>query len=344
MRLPISNYPIMNQNQSSGHNLKRLKLASSAIATFVLGLVVSAPFIPSIAQAQSDASQIALQHPGWVRVPGALVRPDCVHQIPKGAGPRIENGRDTGDVSLHGNVIAHYEPCSEDATVRFAQEASEADIISNSTGSGTVEASYWDDTSLGSTDNMDFVGNNLTVPTKPSNNGGVILLYNGIENSTGAYLFSPTLQYGDNGGVGGNYWGIVTYFVTPGSTYVSPVEKVNNGDSLSLFTEIYSNPSGSYDWLVEVEDLTNGAFTYQDDVSTGLHFNFAIAGSLAVSNLTSCSEFPASGKAVFTSTVVDHDYPSYKALSPKWKGSTYSYGGPACGFKVTAGNKTTLTF
>jgi hypothetical protein len=342
MRSPISNRQIMDQNQPSGSNLRRLKMASVAIVTFVFGLAVS--FTGPSAHAQTDASQIALQHPGWVRVPGALVRPDCVHQIPKGAGPRIENGRDTGDVSLHGNVVAHYEPCSEDATVRFAQESSDADIISNSTGSGTVEASYWDDTSLGSSDNMDFVGNNLTVPTKPSKNGGVILLYNGLENSTGAYLFSPTLQYGDNGGVGGNYWGIVTYFVTPGNTYVSPVEKVNNGDSLSLFTEIYSNPSGSYDWLVEVEDLTNGAFTYQDDVSTGLHFNFAIAGALAVSNLTSCSEFPASDKAVFTSTLVDHDYPSYKALSPKWKGSTYAYGGPACGFKVTPGNKSTLTF
>jgi hypothetical protein len=337
MRTPIST-PEIDQQQPSVNKLR--KLTSAAIATFVCGLVISAPF----AQAQSDASQIALQHPGWVRVPGALVRPDCVHQVPKGAGPRIENGRDTGDVSLHGNIIAHYEPCSEDATIRFAQEFDES-AITNSTGSGTVEASYWDDTSLGSSDNMDFVGNDLTVPSKPSKNGGVILLYDGLEDATGTYLFSPTLQYGDNGGVGGNYWAIVTYFVTPTNTYVSPVETVNHNDSLSLFTEIYANPSsGTYDWLVEVEDLTTGAFTYQDDFSTNLHFNFAISGSLAVSNITTCSNFPASGKAVFTGTLVDHDYPSFKALTPKWKGSVYSYGGPACGFKVTAGNKTTLTF
>ncbi len=255
-----------------------------AAIAFLCGLGVLALFT-GLAQAQTDASQIALQHPGWIRVPGSLVRPDCVHQIPKGAGPRIENGRDTGDVSLNGMIIAHYDPCPEDATIRFAQETSESSVITNATGSGLVEASYWDDTSLGSSDNMDFVGNDLTVPSKPTKNGG----------------------------------------------------------TLDLFTEIYAQSGGTYDWLVEAEDLTTGAFSYQDDVSTGLHFNFAISGALTVGNLTSCSEFPAS-KAVFSGTVVDHGFPSYNKLSPKWVGSTYSYGGPSCSFSVTPGNKTTLKY
>src|SRR5271154_1447397 len=88
-----------------------IKPASIATAAFLCGLAVSMLFTGSIAQAQTDASQIALQHPGWIQVPGALVRPDCVHVIAKGAGPRIEDGRDTGDVSLNGIVIAHYDPC-----------------------------------------------------------------------------------------------------------------------------------------------------------------------------------------------------------------------------------------
>jgi hypothetical protein len=343
MRSLISNLQIIDQNQSSGSKLRRLRLTPAAIATFVFGLVASIAFNVSVAQAQSDASQIALQHPGWVRVPGALVRPDCVHQIPQGAGPRIENGLDTGDVSLNGFVIAHYDPCPEDATIRFAEETGESSVITNSTGSGLVEASYWDDTSLGSSDNMDEVANTLTVPSKPSKNGGVILLYNGLEDSTGKYLFSPTLQYGKNAGEGGNYWTIVTYFVTPGTTYLSPAEKVNGGDSLSLFTYIFSKSGSTYTWLMEVQDLTTNAFTFQNDTSTGLHWNFAISGALAVGNLSSCSEFPAT-KAVFTGTFVDHGFPSYNKLSPKWVGATYAYGGPSCGFKVTPGNTSTLTY
>jgi hypothetical protein len=329
---------------SEPSQLRWAKLTTIAAATFLCGLAVSILFTCSTALAQTDASQIALQHPGWIRVPGALVRPDCVHRIPKGAGPRIENGRDTGDVVLHGNVIAHYDPCPEDATIRFAQEINGSSVISNSTGSGPVEASYWNDTSLGSSDEMDFVGNDLTVPSKPTTNGGLILLFNGLANGkTGKYFFAPALQYGANFGEGGNYWSIIAYFSTPSNTYLSPAETVNKGDTLSLFTEIYAKSSGSYDWLVEVEDLTTGAYTYQDDVTTGLHFNYAISGQLQVASLTSCSEFPAS-KAVFSGTVVDHGFPSYNKLSPKWTGTIYSYGGPACGFSVTPGNTTTLKY
>lgn len=344
MNWPSRNTQVINQSQvSEPSKLGWIKHTSTAAAIFLCGLVVAAPFTSPIAEAQTDASQIALQHPGWIRVPGALVRPDCVHRIPKGAGPRIENGRDTGDVSLNGNIIAHYDPCTEDATIRFAQETHGSSVITNSTGSGAVENSFWDDTSLGSSDNMDFVGNNLTVPSKPTKNGGLVLLYNGLANSTGKYLFAPALQYGKNFGEGGNYWTIVAYFVTPSNTFLSPAEKVNGGDSLTLFTEIYAKSGGTYDWLVEAEDLTNGAFSFQDDTSTGLHFNFAISGELDVANLTSCSEFPAT-KAVFTSTIVDHGFPSYNKLSPKWVGATYAYGGPACGFSVTPGNKTTLKY
>ncbi|MGA8431531.1 MAG: hypothetical protein WB729_17030 [Candidatus Sulfotelmatobacter sp.] len=297
----------------------------------------------SNARAQTDASQIALQHPGWILVPGALVRPDCVHRIPNGAGPRIENGRDTGDVVLHGNIVAHYDPCPEDATIRFKQETSESSAITNVTGNGLVEDSYWDDTSLGSSDNLDFVYNYLTVPSKPTKNGAVILLYNAVQDSTGGYVFAPVLQYGKNLGEGGNYWSIVSYFVTPTDTYLDPATKVNKGDMLELSTQLFAKSGGSYQWEVALQDLTTNGFSDLTPYTSGLHFNVAISGALSVANLTSCSEFPAS-KAVFTGTVVDHGFPSLNPLSPKWVGATYVYGGPACGFSVTAGNKTTLKY
>jgi hypothetical protein len=336
---------VIHPKNPSEFKRRRLKLPSVAMATLLCGLGVSATLIGSSAQAQTDASQVALQHPGWVLVPGAIVRPDCVHQIPNGAGPRIENGRDTGDVSLNGMIIAHYDPCPEDATIRLAQETSKSSVISDSTGSSLVELSYWDDTSLGSNDNIDYLENTLTVPSEPTKNGGMILLYNALQDSTGTYIFAPALQYGTNFGEGGNYWIMTTYFVTPSNTYLSAAKKVNKGDGLGSFIQLYGEKTdgSSYFWEVEVSD---GPITSSDQkvlVSTGPHFNFAVSGALTVGNLSSCSEFPAS-KAVFTVTAVDHGWPDYKQLTPKWVGATYAYGGPACGFSVTPGNKTTLKY
>jgi hypothetical protein len=313
-------------------------------AAFVCALVLSVLFTGSLAQAQTDASQIALQHPGWVQLPGALVRPDCVHRIPKGAGPRIENGRDTGDVVLNGIVIAHYDPCSEDATIRFAQKSSES-AVDNSNGSGLVEWSYWDDASLGSSDEIDFVGNELTVPSKPTRNDDVtaILLWNGIEDSTGKYIFAPTLEYGQDFGNNLYYWTIVASFVTPGGGYISFDKKVSAGDSLSLFTEILAKTGSTYHWRVEAQDLTTGAVAYLDSPTTDLHFNLAVSGALTVEGVSSCPEYPAA-EAVFTGTVVDHGFPSYNKLSPKWVGETYAYGGPSCNFSVTPGTETILQY
>jgi hypothetical protein len=315
------------------NGISTTKPASIAAAVFACALVFSVLFTGSFAQAQTDASQIALQRPGWIQVPGALVRPDCVHRIPMGAGPRIENGRDTGDVVLNGIVIAHYDPCSEDATIRFAQKSSES-AIDNSTGNGLVEWSYWDDASLGSSDEIDFVGNELTVPSEPTN---------GLQDSTGKYTFAPTLEYGQDFENNLYYWTIVAYFVTPGGSYLSQDERVNAGDTLNLFTEIYEQSGSTYDWRVEAEDLTTGAATYLVNPSTNLHFNLAISGALTVTDVSACSEFPAA-EAVFTGTVVDHGFPSHNKLSPKWVGEIYAYGGPSCSFSVTPGTKTTLKY
>ena len=50
----------------------------------------------------------------WVQIPGELIRPDCVHAVPKGAMVEVaDDGHITGDVTLNGALIAHYDPCPE---------------------------------------------------------------------------------------------------------------------------------------------------------------------------------------------------------------------------------------
>jgi hypothetical protein len=60
--------------------------------------------------------------------------------------------------------------------------------------------------------------------------------------------------------------------------------------------------------------------------------------------VTSCAQFPSNGKAVFTSSVVDHGFPSYLSTSPGWYRAIYPYGGPSCGFGVVAGSTSNLSF
>jgi hypothetical protein len=58
---------------------------------------------PNIAPLDSGSSGAALilkGHPGWVLVPGEAIRPDCVHEIPKGA--QVE---DNGDITETGGLV-----------------------------------------------------------------------------------------------------------------------------------------------------------------------------------------------------------------------------------------------
>ena len=73
-------------------------------------IAIAACFSSVAVQAQqSDTSSVSLKaHPGWVQIPGALIRPDCVHEVPKGALVS-----ESGDVTLHGALIAHYDDCPE---------------------------------------------------------------------------------------------------------------------------------------------------------------------------------------------------------------------------------------
>src|SRR5579871_6154826 len=53
------------------------------------------------AQQNQTYSQARLDHPDWVQVPGELIRPDCVHEIPSGA--TVEVGND-GQISVERDI------------------------------------------------------------------------------------------------------------------------------------------------------------------------------------------------------------------------------------------------
>jgi len=297
------------------------------------------------AQAGQNTSKATMDHPGWVQIPGELIRPDCVHEIPSGASVEVENGQVTGDVTLNGALIAHYDACPEDAVITRPRGRTEGLSNPPGTGNGWVEAAQWD-VSLNSNDNIDFMAGIWTVPSYPSSNGALIYLFNGIEPSSQNWILQPVLQYGSNGSFGGNYWVISSWMVGPNNyAFHGPPETVYPGNSILGYTELTGTSGSTLYWAVEAYDESTGAYSSITAHTSGLHWTWAYAGVLEAYNVTSCSEFPANGKAVFTNSTVDHGFPSYQSISPQgWYGATYSYGGPSCGFGVAAGNTSTLSF
>jgi hypothetical protein len=295
------------------------------------------------AEQHTTYSQAVMEHPDWVQVPGELIRPDCVHGVPNGA--RVEIGKDgaSGDVMLNGILIAHYDACPEAPVLTRPSAGAKGLANDPGTGNGWVEASQWL-VSLGSGDNIDLIQGNWTVPSDPSVNGSLIYLFNGMEDSTYAWILQPVLQYGVGYAGGGNYWVIASWLVGK-SAYYSPLETVHPGDSLTGYTKMTGVSGSELKWKVDAKDNTTGAYSYLDAHSTGLQWTWALAGVLESYGINSCSDFPASGKAVFTKSVVDHGYPSFDPINPQeWAASYWSYGGPSCGFNVSAGTKSVLRF
>jgi hypothetical protein len=163
-------------------------------------------------------NNVTLEHPNWVQVPGELIRPDCVHEIPNGANVEIANGQITGDVTLNGVVIAHYDACPEDA-ISTRHQGRTQNLDQRPSGNGWVEQAQWDVVNH----NVDSLEGSWIVPTKPSQDGGVLYLFNGIEPSSQKYILQPALQYGYKGYFGGNYWTMASWLVgSTGVFYSSP--------------------------------------------------------------------------------------------------------------------------
>jgi hypothetical protein len=300
------------------------------------------PSVAASTQAGKSYLQLKQEHPGWLQIPGKLIRPDCVHEVPNGAQIEIgEDGKPTGDVTMNGEVIAHYDACPE-APIDTRHVAN-AGSRTPGTGNGWVEAAQWD-VSLNPGDNIDLMQGFWTVPSAPSENGATIFLFNGLEPSSQSWIMQPVLQYGGSAAGGGNYWAIASWLVGS-SAYHSPLENVNAGDFLFGYTEMTGTSGSDLDYKIEGQDLTTGAYSWLTVNTWGLQWTWAYNGVLEAYNVTSCAEFPSSNPDLFFFAEVTHGYPSYDSLSPGFYGATYSYGGPSCGFDAyVSGSSTDLYY
>jgi hypothetical protein len=323
----------------SGHTLTMTATLLCCFAVFPLSR-------NCFAQPQITSNEATLDHPGWAQIPGELIRADCVHEIPNGARVEVDNdGQISGDVTLNGRLLAHYDRCSEDPVVTRPRGRTENLANSPGTGNGWVEASQWD-VPLSSTDNLDYMAGIWTVPSNPSSNGALIYLFNGIEPLERSWVLQPVLQYGRSNAGGGNYWAIASWLVSSnGYAFHSPLGTVRPGDSIFGYTRMTTTSGSTQYWGVVADDTTTGLSAWITASSSGLHWTWAFAAVLEAYNVTSCTQFPSNGRAVFSNSVVDHGFPSYTGISPQgWYQAVYSYGGPSCGFSVVPGNESILNF
>ena len=294
------------------------------------------------AQAGKTHSQLKAEHPGWVQVPGALTSPDCLHQIPNGATVNVSDRPTSGDVTLNGTLIAHYDTCAEASisTRHLAQDPG--------TGNGWVEASQWE-VSLKSGDNIDFLGGAWSVPSIPETNGALIFLFNGIEPTKQGWIMQPVLQYGESAAGGGNYWSLASWLVhSKTDYYVSSLVNVSPGDAIVGQTFQIGVSGNTQNYFVCANDRTNGQNSTLSVWTSGNQWNWAYAGVLEAYNVTSCSEYPSggSGFTTFVDTDVAHGYPGLESINPEeFYGVKYNYGGPQCNFSVNvSGSSSTLSF
>jgi len=311
------------------------------ISAMLCGFAVSALSTNCMAQEPTSYSEAAAR-PGWAQVPGELIRPDCVHEIPKGA--RVEIGKDgnlTGDVTLNGELIAHYDACPEKGIVTAPGARTQgAAKVHEETGNGWVEDDQWN-APLRSTDNIDYLAGNWTVPSYPSEAASqVIYLSNGIEPSSHKWFMEAALQFGYNGAFGGNYYSIATWLLSSSAAYYSSPAYVNPGDSLSGGMQMTGESGSTTYWEALIVDNSSGYYSEGSYWVSGQHWTWAYAGILQAYNLYACAEFPANGREVFSDSVVAHGFPYLYELSPNWKGAIAGYGGPTCHFAVVAASGT----
>jgi len=323
-------------------------LSGGALLLFAASGILSA-------QAPKSYSQLKAEHPDWIQVPGQLIRPDCVHQVPSGA--RIEfgsNGEPTGDVTMKGELIAHYDACPEPA-IDTRHLGSEDQHDPGPTGNGWVEASQWE-VPLGGSDNIDWMSGYFQVPSFPAENGSLIYLFNGIQPTGGNWILQPVIQYGDNGAFGGDYFVVASWLVGPkgsGIVYVSTPQPASPSDVIFGITEqtgVSGAPPNQTDsYFVDGYNENTGQPSALNVNVSGLHWVWAFAGVLEAYNVTSCSQYPGWGLNHFATTQVAHGYPAFKYEKTEgFYGAQYNYGdggGPQCNFKVSvSGNKSTLYY
>jgi hypothetical protein len=346
----------------------------SSIIPLACGVAIS---LCGAARAASGEKPVAEDYSHWVKVPGGLYHPDCVHEVPNGA--HIEMN---GDVTVAGSVVAHFDACTHTPilTGRPLQEQGTpaSGTPCNFYGCGWIEdARMWPTLPAG--ENISEVESYWTVPPPPSQSGAAVFLWNGIGTQSFSWIMQPVLTYGSDtvtapnskvstsgevyGSGGGNYWSIASWLVSGPTIYHSQVYRVSPGDKIwgisfqtgqsneivvlgtRVLTQIVT------DYAVAIVDENTGDLSLLGFSMANVQWNAGYAGVLEGGGLTNCAQLPPGPGTYFYDAQIYTGYPTQTYLTPNWlaykdnfPGGPYGLpqgvqGGPQCSYNVSIDNE-----
>lgn len=333
------------------------------------GLAVS---LCGAAPAASGDKPVAEDYSHWVKVPGGLYHPGCVHEVPNKARIGVN-----GDVTVAGSVVAHFDACTHTPILTGrrpqGQESSGGGTPCNF-GCGWIEDARMTPT-LPASENISEVQSNWTVPPLPSESGANVFLWNGIGTQSFSWIMQPVLGYGSDsvtapnsavstsgevyGSGGGNYWTIASWLVSGATVYHSKVYRVSPGDTIrgvsfqtgqttkTLFEGLRVINQITNDYTVAIEDENTGDLSELGFSMPNVQWNAAYSGVLETGGLTSCAQLPPGPGTYFYDVQIYTGYPTKSYLTPDWyphfDNFPDQYGnatgnGPQCDYKVDINN------
>jgi hypothetical protein len=134
------------------------------------------------------------------------------------------------------------------------------------------------------------------VPPDPmSNDGQLIYLFNGIQNST--MIYQPVLQWGNNGAFGGNYWCVASWYADGqnGQAFYSQNSRVSVNQALVGLMTQTGSANGQFSYNCIFEGIANSALPIQNVQELTW-----CAETLEAYGVQKSSDYPAAGKCAMT--------------------------------------------
>jgi hypothetical protein len=292
---------------------------------------------------------------GWVHMPGAIVREDCVHQVPDGATV-YENG----DVTVNGSVVAHYDACPEHivrttkpvepSAEKLAQGGTAGAERSSATalfGAGQYYDGHWITMNGaneygfdGSTGGMGVtkVDETWFVPSVPPSNGATTYMFSAVGSYDGNSVVQSVMQWGSDAWGGGNYYSLVSVGVNEGGYYVGPhsgavtpydqLEGVEYVSSDNLTQCANPNQGCSETWTILTNDTSRSGFnrnlsfnySYTAQQTPSHVFHAVYVGVWEGYNISNCGQLWQDEAEQFYLKGMYYGYPNYTSINPNSSG------------------------
>jgi len=236
----------------------------------------------------------------WVRTPGGLRPSECVYGVPSNA---VARKRPDGSILVKHPLLdggMKILPLCDEWMNRTSKGKSKKERLGDS---------GWIVYGSVTGDNFESFDGFWDVPQAPTaNDGQLVYLFTGLEDSGGDEILQPVLQWGSSPAGGGAFWAIASWWVTSsGQALYSTLNQVNVGDSLT--GTMTSTGSGS--WTIVTTDNNNPTTLNVQNIAPQQMATVTLE-SYSISN---CNDYPASS-TVFTGMTLND---SGNEVQPEWQ-------------------------